>query len=91
MRRRVPPNRWYGIRLPSTVGDERVWYAVNGRSGRDLFILGATVTVLGLGAPLMLPRWNPAFRALLVAFVLIVGLAAITGRAVRHAKHLRRD
>ena len=90
-RRRVPPNRWYGMRFPSTLADEHTWYSVNERSGRDLLILGATVVVVTLSAPLLLPRWNPEFRALLVAFVLIVGLAAITGRAIRHVGRLRRN
>ena len=91
MRRRVPPNRWYGVRLSSTLADERMWYAVNERSGRDLLILGTTVVFLALGAPFVLPRWWPELRALLVAFVLIVGLAAVTGRAIRHIKQLRPD
>jgi uncharacterized membrane protein len=91
MRRRVPPNRWYGIRLPATLADERIWYSVNERSGRDVLTLGATITVFALGAPRLLPRWSPEFHVLLVAFVLIVGLAAVTGRAIRHVKHLRRD
>lgn len=90
MRRRVPPNPWYGVRFPSTLADERTWYAVNERSGRDLLILGTTVVLVAVGAPLVLPRWRPEWRALLVAFLLIAGLAAITGRAIRHAKHLRR-
>ena len=91
MRRRVPPNPWYGVRFPSTLADERVWYAVNERSGRDLLVLGTTIVFLALGAPLVLRSWQPELRALLVAFVLIVGLAAITARAVRHAKRLRQQ
>lgn len=91
MRRRVPPNRWYGVRLPSTLGDERTWYSVNERSGRDLVVVGTAVVFLALSAPVVLPRWAPEFRTLLVAFVLIVGLAAVTGRAIRHAKRLRSD
>ena len=91
MHRKIPPNRWYGIRLRSTLADERVWYAVNERSGRDLLVLGVTVVVLGLGAPFVFPHWLPELRALLVTFVLIIGLAAVTGRAIRHIKHLRPD
>lgn len=91
MRRRVPPNPWYGIRFPSTLADERMWYAVNERSGRDLLILGTTVVFFALALPLALPRWRPEWRALVVAFVLIAGLAAITVRAIRYAQQLRRD
>jgi len=91
MRRRVPPNRWYGIRFRSTRADERTWYSVNERSGRDLLVVGATVVLFALAAPLALPRWPAELRALLVAFVLIVGLATVTGRAIGYVKHLPRD
>jgi hypothetical protein len=91
MRRIVPPNRWYGVRLRSTLADERIWYAVNERSGRDLIFVGLTVVFVTLGVPLVLPHWSPELRALVVAIVLVVGLVAVTGRAVRHIKHLRPD
>jgi len=91
MRRTVPPNRWYGIRLRSTLTDERIWYAVNERSGRDLVVVGTTVLIVALGVPLVLPHWSPELRVLVVAIVLVVGLVAVTRRAVRHIKHLRPD
>jgi uncharacterized membrane protein len=91
MLRRVAPNRWYGIRLRSTLADEGTWYEVNERSGRDLLLVGVAVVVLSLLAPIVLPRWRPEWRVLLVAFVLIVGLASTTTRAVGHARRLRRD
>ena len=86
MLRKIPPNRWYGVRLPSTLADERLWYAVNERSGRDLLVLGITIAILALGTPFVLPHWWPELRALLVAFVLIAGLVMVTGRAIRHAR-----
>ena len=91
MGRMVPPNRWYGVRLRPTLADERIWYAVNERSGRDLIALGIAVVFVGLGVPLVLPHWSPELRVLVVAIVLVVGLAAITSRALQHAKHLRPD
>ena len=91
MRRRVPPNRLYGVRFPSTLADERVWYSVNERSGRDLLVVGVTVVLVALAAPLALPRWPAELRALLVALVLVVGLAAVTVRAIRYVKHSTRD
>jgi uncharacterized membrane protein len=89
--RRVPPNRWYGIRLPSTLADEELWYAANARAGRDMIIVGAVVTLLALAAPLALPHWPPELRTLLVAIVLVVGSMIATVRAVRHVGRLRRD
>jgi len=89
MRRRVPPNPWFGVRFPSTLADGRTWYAVNEQSGRDLFVLGITIVVVALGALVVLPHWLPEFRVLLVLAVLFVGLATITARAILHAKRLR--
>jgi uncharacterized membrane protein len=89
--RRVPPNRWYGIRLPSTLADEEVWYAANARAGRDMIVVGTVVTLLALAAPLALPRWPSDLRTLFVALVLVVGSMIATVRAVRHVGRLRRD
>ena len=89
--RQVPPNRWYGIRLRSTLADEQIWYAVNEQCGRDMLVLGTTVLILTLSALMALPGWRPEWRALLVAPVLVGGLMAITSRASRHAAQLGRD
>lgn len=45
IRRTVPPNRWYGLRVAATFADEWVWYEANARSGRDLLVLGAALIV----------------------------------------------
>jgi SdpI/YhfL family protein len=39
-RRRVPPNRWYGVRLRATLSSPAVWYEVNAICGDDLVRLG---------------------------------------------------
>ena len=41
-RRRVRPNRWYGLRIPATFADEHVWYEANAACGRDLVLLGCS-------------------------------------------------
>jgi hypothetical protein len=40
-RRRVRPNRWYGLRLRATFADERIWYDANAASGREMAVFGA--------------------------------------------------
>ena len=50
MLRRVRPNGLYGLRVPATFQDERVWYDANAASGRDLALLGACVVAVGLGS-----------------------------------------
>jgi uncharacterized membrane protein len=46
--RRVRPNRWYGLRVPATFADEKVWYDANAVAGRDMMGLGALVTAVAL-------------------------------------------
>jgi uncharacterized membrane protein len=89
-RRRVPPNRWYGIRLPSTLADEAMWYECNARAGRDLVVVGTLVTLLALVAPFVLPHWPAEALTLFVALVLVAGSMIATVRAIRHAGRLRR-
>lgn len=45
MRRTVPPNGWYGLRVEATFADEWVWYEANAHSGRDLVVLGVVQIV----------------------------------------------
>ena len=47
IRRRIPPNHWYGLRVPATLAHERVWYEANARAGRELLALGTFVIALG--------------------------------------------
>jgi hypothetical protein len=54
-----------------------------------LIVLGITVVFVAIGAPIVLSHWSPELHVLVVAIVLVIGLVAVTGRAVRHIKHLR--
>ena len=49
IRKKVPPNRFYGLRTSATLADEAVWYEANARAGRDVFRLGLLVAVAGTG------------------------------------------
>jgi SdpI/YfhL protein family len=49
--RRVRPNRWYGLRVPATFADEKVWYEANAVAGRDMMILGWAIVVVALVLP----------------------------------------
>jgi uncharacterized membrane protein len=89
-RRRVPPNRWYGIRLPATFADEYVWYETNAAGGRDLMVLG--IIVVGVAViPPQLATLSAAQYAGLCAGVLVVGSSAMVVRAWRLANRLLRE
>lgn len=49
MRRRIPPNWLYGLRVPASFADESVWYEANAKSGRDLLCFGMLLAILPVG------------------------------------------
>jgi uncharacterized membrane protein len=85
--RRVPRNRWYGLRIPATFADEDVWYEANAVTGRDLIVVGAVLLL----AAFLLPRVglgsSPAYAAICVG-VLGIGSFIATLRGWRLANRL---
>ncbi|MEP6571729.1 MAG: SdpI family protein [Gemmatimonadota bacterium] len=86
-RRRVPPNRWYGVRLPATLSNPTIWYAANAECGEGLVRLGAVLLVVALG--LLLLRGLPELVYVLICVaVFLIGSLRATVRGVRLAKRL---
>jgi hypothetical protein len=87
MRKVVPPNRWYGFRIPLTLQDRQTWYAANAWAGRRLLFLGGATTIsVPLG--LLLPdAWLPVYVLGLGAF-LLAGVLLILALGVRYARSL---
>ena len=48
IRRKVGPNLLYGFRVPQTLSDPDVWYAVNAHFGRRLLATGIATTLAAL-------------------------------------------
>lgn len=76
--RRVPRNALYGVRFASTLSDDRIWYEINARCGRDLVAIGAGYLVLLAGALLFGRSWSMPFRLLGPTVVLVVALMVNT-------------
>src|SRR2546422_9578340 len=89
-RRRVPPNRWYGLRLPATFADEYVWYETNAAGGRDLMVLGAIVAGVALILT-QLATLSAAQYAGLCSGVFVGGSSAMMVRGWRLANRLLRE
>ena len=81
--RRIPPNRFYGVRTRATLADEALWYDVNARSGRDLALAAALFTVGIRVIDRLGAAWVPEFRLLASAALLIAALAWVTVRAAQ--------
>lgn len=79
MRKRVAPNSTYGVRLPSTMADERVWYEINARGGRDLVLIGGLYMAIQTLALMFGSTWGVDFQVLgpLAALVLALLVDAL--------------
>ncbi len=86
--RRIPPNRWYGVRIRETFADEHIWYEVNAQAGRDFVVLGvlAILAAVALAGVLPLPAYTAA-----TGLVLGTGAIVVLVRSVRLARRLWRE
>lgn len=89
IRRRVPPNDIYGLRVPATMADEWVWYEANARSGWDLLILGSLLLAVTFALPLA--RLSENTYALVWCAVAVVGALVMAAVGWRRANRLLRD
>lgn len=81
--RRIPPNRFYGVRTRATLTDEALWYEVNARSGRDLAVAAALCTVGTRAIDWIGATWVPELRLLASAMLLVAALAWVSLRATQ--------
>ena len=82
--RRVPPNHFYGFRVPATHRDRSVWYDVNAAAGWEFIALGAIMVTLEFALPR--PLLTPILRPIGIA-----GLAIIMIVNWRLANRLERE
>ncbi|HEX6408169.1 MAG TPA: SdpI family protein [Gemmatimonadales bacterium] len=88
--RRIPPNRWYGLRVPATFADKTVWYDANAVTGRDMMTLGAVVTVVAVVLPHVAHLRIESYTLILVA-LLALGSLVLAIRGWRLANQLLRE
>jgi hypothetical protein len=89
-RRRIPRNRWYGLRIPATFADDHVWYEANAVTGRDLIVLGGVLLLASLGLP-PLGITSPAMYGAACAGIFGAGSIICTVRGWRLANRLWRE
>jgi SdpI/YhfL family protein len=80
----IPPNRFYGFRIPATLGSKAVWYAVNARFGRHIFVLGLAMVLLEFVLPI-------AMRVPVLSAIGTAGLFVIVVADWRTANRWRRE
>jgi SdpI/YhfL family protein len=86
--RRIPPNRWYGVRIRETFADEHIWYEVNARAGRDFALLGVLAVAAAVALAGVLP---PAAYATSIGLGFGAGAIVVLVRSVRLARRMWRE
>jgi hypothetical protein len=76
MLRRVKPNWAYGVRFPSTLADESVWYDINARGGRHLAAIAVVYLALLTVGLVSGQGWSVEVRILAPIIGLVVALMA---------------
>ena len=48
IKKKVKMNAWYGIRTLETMRDEKIWYEVNSKMGKYLFVFGSIISGIAI-------------------------------------------
>lgn len=88
LRGRVPPNMWYGCRTEKTLSDEKIWYAVNRVTGRDLIVAGLMLVVSSFAVFVFGRRMDPTHAVIILLSVLLLSVARMAVNSFRAAKRM---
>ena len=87
---KIPPNGWYGFRVPSTLYNEQLWYKVNRYSARWMLLAGI-ITVVAAVALYFVPGLTVDGYAwlLLAAFALPFAVGVVL--SFRYLRRLQKS
>ena len=86
--RRVPPNAWYGCRTTKSLSDERIWYAINQVTGKDMILIGILMIVSSLAVFILRKGLNSNHAVVILLSVLILSTAGMAVNSFRHLKNV---
>jgi uncharacterized membrane protein len=82
--RLVPPNRFFGLRVPAALRDRSLWYDVNAAHARHLLVLGSVLVLLEFVLPQAVRIWTLRVTA-------TIGLVAVVVNDWRAANRRERE
>jgi hypothetical protein len=88
--RRVPPNKWYGVRVAATLSDRAIWYEANAITGLDLIRLGVVLLVVSLALQFVPGLPELGYVVICLALLLVGSMRAVS-RGARLAERLHHD
>ena len=77
MRKRIPPNPYYGFRTRKTMSDPKIWYEVNRIQGNDLFVAGSLITISSFTMLAIARAWTPEYVVFTLLSVLVLSLIGV--------------
>ncbi|MFW5742292.1 MAG: SdpI family protein [Spirochaetota bacterium] len=83
--RLVPPNRFFGFKMPSVIPDEEAWYYANRILGVGSVVTGFFVAVVSLLLPFATEEYPRRVRVLIIVAVIIVPLSIAVSYTHRKA------
>jgi UPF0716 family protein affecting phage T7 exclusion len=87
---KIKPNGWYGFRVPTTLENPEIWYAVNRHSAKRILISGVAV-ILAAILLYLIPGITLDQYAMGVLIVLVVVFGTGMIQSVRFMKNLARN
>ena len=88
--RKVPPNIWYGFRLPSTVNNPEIWYPANEYSAWRILWMGVSVIVAGI-VGFAIPGMTAETYGLSIVVVIITGLIITLTQSLLYLRRLKQS
>lgn len=88
LQRRVPPNAWYGCRTTRTLSDEKIWYAVNQVTGKDMILIGILLVISSLAVFIFGRGLNSNYATAILLSVLIFSTAGMIVNSFRVLRHM---
>ncbi len=88
IRRKVPRNPWYGVRIPASLASDEAWFDLNAYGGRALRLFGVLLATTAT-AGLCVPRAHWVTYNLVALVVIGAGLATCVFVVLRYAKSRR--
>src|SRR6476659_5681287 len=73
---KVPPNPWYGFRVPQTLNNPAVWYPANAYCGWLLIVFGFVLALVAIILAFV-PNLSAEAYAVAATVVMLVGLALV--------------
>jgi len=71
----IPPNPFYGFRLPKTMNNPEIWYEINAYSGRWLFAAGLLEALSAAALYVLFPGFGKDAYSLAQSAVMVILLS----------------